>query len=130
MSRSTQFTNLLLRTKQFMNKQYRIRSDLGLKDSVVISGDELGKIHIWDLLEGKFLLKVDHHDDVAWPKPFTPKHDLGGRISSNVVSCVTFSRTRKEWASAAGDGNLAIVISLGLAANVTSLGSVVVWGKV
>ena len=112
---------LLLMMRQFNNNQYRVRSDFGLKDSIVISGDESGKIYIWDLLEGKFLRKLNHQNNVERQKPTTTDLEGGYRSAANVISCVTFCRARKEWASAAGDGNLTIATSLRSLANAISV---------
>lgn len=67
------------------NKDYRIRSCLGVADSVVISGSEDGCIYAWDLLEGKVLEKLEAH---------------GGKV----VSAVACNSAKKEWASAGVDG--------------------------
>lgn len=71
--------------KGHTNKEYRIRSCLGLVDSVVISGSEDGKIYLWDLLEGKVLETLSAHE-------------------GKVASAVTCNRLRKEFASAGVDG--------------------------
>ncbi|KAL8720825.1 MAG: hypothetical protein Q9225_002379 [Loekoesia sp. 1 TL-2023] len=71
------------------NKDYRIRSCLGLGDAAVISGSEDGKIYIWDLLEGNVLEALSAHD-------------------GKVASAVTFNNARKEWASAGVDGTVAV----------------------
>ena len=67
------------------NKEYRIRSRLGMGDSVVISGSEDGLLYAWDLLEGKVIEKMEAHE---------------GRVAS-AVAC---NPVRKEWASAGVDG--------------------------
>ena len=67
------------------NKDYRIRSCLGLADAVVISGSEDGQIFAWDLLEGNVIEKIDAHD-------------------GKVASAVACNGGRKEWASAGVDG--------------------------
>ena len=67
------------------NKDYRIRSCLGLADSVVISGSEDGQLYAWDLLEGKVVEKLKAH---------------GGKVAS-AVAC---NSARKEWVSAGVDG--------------------------
>lgn len=69
------------------NKDYRIRSCLGLADAVVISGSEDGHIFAWDLLEGTVIAKIDAHD-------------------GKVASAVACNGARKEWASAGVDGEL------------------------
>ena len=67
------------------NKDYRIRSCLGMADSVVISGSEDGNLYAWDLLEGKVVEKLEAH---------------GGKVAS-AVAC---NGAKKEWASAGADG--------------------------
>lgn len=67
------------------NQDYRIRSCLGLADSVVISGSEDGHIFAWDLLEGIVIHKLDAHE-------------------GKVASAVACNGARKEWASAGVDG--------------------------
>ena len=67
------------------NSKYRIRSCLGLADSVVISGSEDGQLYAWDVLEGTVIEKLEAHD-------------------SKVASAVTCNGVRKEWASAGVDG--------------------------
>ena len=67
------------------NKDYRIRSYLGMNDAFVLSGSEDGKIYVWDLLDGKVVKRVDAH-------------------AGKVASAVVFNDTRKEWLSAGVDG--------------------------
>ncbi|KAL8858607.1 MAG: hypothetical protein Q9178_004901 [Gyalolechia marmorata] len=71
--------------KGHVNTEYRIRSCLGLADSIVISGSEDGKMYIWDFLEGKVVESLAAHD---------------GKVASAVSCC----SPRKEWASAGTDG--------------------------
>ncbi|KAL8711419.1 MAG: hypothetical protein Q9220_004077 [cf. Caloplaca sp. 1 TL-2023] len=71
--------------KGHRNKNYRIRSCLGLGDAVIFSGSEDGKVYAWDLLEGKVLETLAGHD-------------------GKVASAVTSNSARKEWASAGVDG--------------------------
>ncbi|CAO1605928.1 hypothetical protein XANCAGTX0491_009431 [Xanthoria calcicola] len=73
--------------KGHINTEYRIRSCLGLADSIVISGSEEGKIYVWDLLEGKLAETLTAHD---------------GKVASAVSCC----SPRKEWASAGNDGKI------------------------
>ncbi|KAI4097419.1 MAG: hypothetical protein LQ339_006737 [Xanthoria mediterranea] len=75
--------------KGHINTDYRIRSCLGLADSIVISGSEEGKIYVWDLLEGKLAETLTAHD---------------GKVASAVSCC----SPRKEWASAGTDGTVSI----------------------
>ena len=67
------------------NKNYRIRSCLGMADSVVISGSEDGRLYAWNLLEGKVVEKLEAHS---------------GKVG-NAVAC---NGVKKEWASAGVDG--------------------------
>ncbi|KAI4262346.1 MAG: hypothetical protein L6R42_002478 [Xanthoria sp. 1 TBL-2021] len=71
--------------KGHTNTDYRIRSCLGLADSIVISGSEGGMIYVWDFLEGKLVETLTAHD---------------GKVASAVSCC----SPRKEWASAGTDG--------------------------
>ncbi|CAF9922554.1 hypothetical protein IMSHALPRED_005700 [Imshaugia aleurites] len=80
---------LLQSYKGHANKDYRIRSRLGMADSVVISGSEDGKLYAWDLLEGKVVEKLEAH---------------GGKVAS-AVAC---NGVRKEWASAGVDGTVSV----------------------
>ena len=77
---------LLQSYKGHVNKNYRIRSCLGLHDAYVVSGSEDGHIYAWDLLEGKVVEKVkDAH-------------------SKKVASAVVVNDVKKEWLSAGVDG--------------------------
>ncbi|KAL8879489.1 MAG: hypothetical protein Q9198_002903 [Flavoplaca austrocitrina] len=71
--------------KGHTNTDYRVRSSLGLGDSIVVSGSEDGKIYVWDVLEGKVVETMIAH----------------GRKVASAVSCCN---SRKEWASAGTDG--------------------------
>ena len=76
---------LLQAYKSHTNTEYRIRSCLGLNDSVVVSGSEDGYLYAWDLLEGKVIEKMKAHE-------------------GKVASAVAWNGKGKEWASAGGDG--------------------------
>lgn len=92
------------------NTEYRIRSCLGLTDSIVLSGSEDGMLYAWDLLEGKILEKISAHN---------------GKVASAVVC----NRVRKEWASAGVDGGFEKIRLLELDSHADiELGSVTVWG--
>ena len=67
------------------NCDLRIRSSLGLADSMMVSGSEDGSICVWDLLESNPVERINAHE---------------GKIA--IAS--TFNGTRKEWASAGADG--------------------------
>ncbi len=77
------------------NSEYRIRSCLGMADSVVISGSEDGKLYAWDLLEGKVIGKMEAHE-------------------GKVASAVTCNSVRNEWASAGVDGKFSDCIEPGV----------------
>lgn len=80
----------------FVNTSYRVRSALGLNDSVVVSGSEEGDIYVWDLLEGTVAHRLRHN------KAST------GNTKKDVVSAIAFCPARKEWASAGGDGQVTV----------------------
>ena len=73
--------------KGHANKDFRIRSCLGMADSMVVSGSEDGKLYAWDLLEAKVIEHIEAHD-------------------GKVASAVAWNGTKKEWASAGVDGKL------------------------
>lgn len=70
-----------------VNKDFRIRSCLGMADTVVISGSEDGHLFAWDLMEGSVIAKLDAHD---------------GKVASSVA----FNRAKVEWASAGVNGQI------------------------
>lgn len=79
---------LLQSYKGHINTDYRIRSCLGLADSVVVSGSEDGSLYAWDVLEGKVVEKIEGAH--------------GGKVASAVAW--NSNRGRKEWASASTEG--------------------------
>jgi len=79
----------------FVNEKYRIRSTLGAGDVFILSGSENGEIFIWDLLGGSVKHRL-RHDPASEHKSTAGKED--------VISAVAYCPTRKEWASAGGDG--------------------------
>lgn len=66
-------------------KNYRIRSCLGLADSVVLSGSEDGFIFAWDVLDGRVLDRLKAHE-------------------GKVISTVAWNGRKKQWASGGTDG--------------------------
>lgn len=80
----------------FRNAEYRIRSALGMGDSVVISGSENGEIFVWDLVEGKVVSKLRQREK------------QGKTSKEDIVSAVVDCKSRKEWASAGGDGSVVV----------------------
>jgi mitogen-activated protein kinase organizer 1 len=87
----------------FVNKELRVRSTLGLNDSVVVSGSDDGMVYVWDLLEGEVLHSFKHSEMREMKKSGNAM--VGKR---DVVGAVTFCERRKEWASAGGDGNVVV----------------------
>jgi mitogen-activated protein kinase organizer 1 len=79
----------------FANETYRIRSTLGMNDSVVISGSEDGRVYVWDLVDGKVLHTLGHAQ-------------TAGSAKKDVVSAVAFCDSRREWCSAGGDGEVVV----------------------
>lgn len=76
--------------KGHVNQDFRIRSCLGMADTVVISGSEDGHLLAWDLLEGTVIAKLAaHHGKVA--------------------SAVAFNKASIEWASAGVDGQIPLL---------------------
>ncbi|KAF2746047.1 WD40 repeat-like protein [Sporormia fimetaria CBS 119925] len=92
------------RHEGFVNKELRVKSVLGLNDSVVVSGSDDGKVFVWDLLRGDVLHCFRH----AEMKEISAK--AGGAVSGkkDVVGSVAFCERRKEWVSAGGDGNAVV----------------------
>ncbi|KAF2203808.1 WD40 repeat-like protein [Delitschia confertaspora ATCC 74209] len=93
------------RHEGFVNTELRVRSALGMNDSVVISGSDDGMVYAWDLLDGNVLHKFKHAEmnEVKGKKPAP-----SGSARRDVVSAVAFCKSRKEWASAGGDGNVIV----------------------
>ncbi|EON69369.1 hypothetical protein W97_08629 [Coniosporium apollinis CBS 100218] len=84
---------------EFVNDNYRVRSTLGLNDSVVVSGSEDGRVFVWDLLSGDVVKRL-WHGEARSEDAKSGKRD--------VVSAVAFCQARKEWCSAGGDGNVVV----------------------
>ncbi|KAF2646651.1 WD40 repeat-like protein [Massarina eburnea CBS 473.64] len=91
------------RDEAFVNTDLRVRSTLGLNDSVVVSGSDDGMVFAWDLLEGECLHKFRHTEmrEVKGKR-------VGGDKKKDIVSAVSFCPSRKEWASAGGDGHVVV----------------------
>ncbi|KAK5119820.1 hypothetical protein LTR85_007146 [Meristemomyces frigidus] len=87
--------------EEFRNETYRMRSTLGMGDSVVISGGEDGRVFVWDVLSGEILHRLWHKEDGG---------ESAGGVSSkrDVVSAVAWNQLRKQWASAGGDGEVVV----------------------
>ena len=89
----------------FVNSDLRVRSTLGLNDSVVLSGSDNGMVFAWDLLEGGCLHKF-RHSEMREVKGKGLDEEKRGK--KDVVSAVAFCGARREWASAGGDGNVVV----------------------
>ncbi|KAJ4346823.1 uncharacterized protein N0V89_010755 [Didymosphaeria variabile] len=92
------------RDEAFVNTDLRVRSTLGLNDSVVISGSDDGMVFAWDLLGGTTLHKF-RHSQMREVKGKVEKKEKGKK---DIVSAVAFCPSRREWASAGGDGNVIV----------------------
>jgi mitogen-activated protein kinase organizer 1 len=87
----------------FVNKDFRIRSTLGLNDSVVLSGSDNGMMFVWDIMGGECLHRFKHSE---MREVHGSGVGAGQAGKKDVVSAVAFCQTRREWASAGGDGNV------------------------
>lgn len=84
----------------FLNSEFRIRSTFALKDSLVLSGSEDGRVWAWDVLSGECVGKFWHVEDQGMGKSKKKKTD--------VVSAVAWNEARRQWASAGGDGTVVV----------------------
>ncbi|KAF2702814.1 WD40 repeat-like protein [Pleomassaria siparia CBS 279.74] len=94
------------RDESFVNTDLRVRSTLGLNDSVVLSGSDDGMVFAWDLLEGECKHKFRHSDMREVKGKGAATGERKGK--KDVVSAVAFCGARREWASAGGDGNVIV----------------------
>ncbi|KAF2021097.1 WD40 repeat-like protein [Aaosphaeria arxii CBS 175.79] len=92
------------RDEGFHNKELRVRSTLGLNDSVVVSGSDDGLVYVWDMLDGHVLHKFKHSE----LRQVSGSATQAMKNNKDFVGAVTFCRVRKEWASAGGDGNVVV----------------------
>lgn len=90
----------------FVNKDLRVRSTLGLNDSVVVSGSDDGMIFAWDLLGSECLHKFKHSEMRELTSNGMSRSQPAGK--KDVVSAVAFCKTRREWCSAGADGNVVV----------------------
>ena len=89
----------------FVNRHLRVRSTLGLNDSVVVSGSDDGMVFAWDMLGGTCLHKFKH-SEMREVKGVTAVAPANGK--KDVVSAVAFCERRREWCSGGGDGNVVV----------------------
>lgn len=90
----------------FVNKDLKVKSTLGLNDSVVVSGSDNGLVVVWDVLGGECLHRFRHSDMREIKGPNGARE--GTKEKKEVVSAVAFSQARREWCSAGGDGNVIV----------------------
>jgi mitogen-activated protein kinase organizer 1 len=89
----------------YTNNEFRVRSTLGLNDSVVLSGSDNGMVFVWDILGGDCLHRFKHSE----MREVQGAGIMAGQTGKkDVVSAVAFCQTRREWASAGGDGNVVV----------------------
>lgn len=79
--------------EDYTNKEFRSRSSLGARDTVVLSASETGSVNIWDVTSGERVQKAEHNSN----------HN-GDRNRAAMLTAVTCKRKAKDWASAASDG--------------------------
>jgi mitogen-activated protein kinase organizer 1 len=89
----------------FVNKDLRVKSTLGLNDSVVISGSDDGMVFAWDVMGGECMHKFKH-SEMREVRGMAPTGEP--RAKKDVVSAVAFCKTRREWCSGGGDGNVVV----------------------
>ncbi|PVI04366.1 WD40 repeat-like protein [Periconia macrospinosa] len=92
------------RDEAFVNTELRVRSTLGMNDSVVVSGSDDGMVFAWDLLGGECLHRFKHSERRA----VNSKSSNTPRVKKDIVSAVAFCKSRREWTSAGGDGNVVV----------------------
>ncbi|KAF3009672.1 hypothetical protein E8E13_008218 [Curvularia kusanoi] len=89
----------------FVNKDLRVKSTLGLNDSVVLSGSDDGMIFAWDIMGDECMHKFRHSD----MREVRGKGMVSQPSSKKeIVSTVAFCKTRREWISGGGDGNVIV----------------------
>lgn len=99
----------------FTNKDYRIRSTLAAKDSLVVSGSEDGMVYVWDVMSGKVLHRLSHVQKAlpAGDSRLTfgsggGRKEGGEGGKKEVVSAVVWNQLRQQWASAGSDGAVVV----------------------
>lgn len=89
----------------FVNKDLRVRSTLGLNDSVVLSGSDNGMVFAWDIMGDDCMHRFKHSEmrEVRGTNMMAMTSS-----KKEVVSAVAFCKTRREWISGGGDGNVVV----------------------
>lgn len=89
----------------FVNKDLRVKSTLGLNDSVVLSGSDDGMVFAWDIMGDGCMHRFKHSE-------MCEVHGKGLVSQTNskkdIVPTVAFCKTRREWISGGGDGNVIV----------------------
>jgi mitogen-activated protein kinase organizer 1 len=93
------------KSPDYKNTDYRIRSRVSTRDEYVLSGSEDGRVVVWDFMDGKVLGEF-WHNKAAEEALVEVKGERERK--KHVVSAVAWCRTRNEWASAGGDGNVVV----------------------
>jgi mitogen-activated protein kinase organizer 1 len=86
-------------------KDLRVRSTLGLNDSVILSGSDDGMVFAWDVMGEECMHRFKHSEmrEVQGKRPVAQSAS-----KKEVVSAVAFCKTRREWVSGGGDGNVIV----------------------
>lgn len=82
----------------YKNETYRMRSAMAVGDAYAISGSEDGRVVVWDVLTGAVVHRLWHKQDPS----------VSGGSKRDVVSAVAWNPTRRQWASAGGDGSVVV----------------------
>lgn len=89
----------------FINKDLKVKSTLGLNDSVVLSGSDDGMVFAWDIMGDECMHRFKHSEMCEIPvKRPAPQSNS----KKEIVSAVAFCKTRREWVSGGGDGNVIV----------------------
>lgn len=89
----------------FVNRDLRVKSTLGLNDSVILSGSDDGMVFAWDIMGDECMHKFRHSE----MREVRGKGMVSQPTSKKeIVSTVAFCKTRREWISGGGDGNVIV----------------------
>jgi len=89
----------------FVNKDLRVKSTLGLNDSVVLSGSDDGMVFAWDIMGDSCMHRFKHSEmREVYGKGLVSQTNS----KKEIVSAVAFCKTRREWVSGGGDGNVIV----------------------
>jgi mitogen-activated protein kinase organizer 1 len=86
-----------------VNKKYRLESTLDCSDQLVLSGSENGFIHVWDMVEGTLVQKLDHGSKVKDESSSDLISSMASQSTSSLtVHSLSFHPEKAELVSAAG----------------------------